>query len=841
MLPADLAIMPNDLAGAYPLHPLTALCLGPIFRTSVGQNERSVFAFLSSSEPFGFQSFLAARKDGEYYHLDRLWDYVQANTSPSLRQARARVLTAADDALLRLPRDSKAEDGRLLKALSLLQLVQNALPLTVDQLLLASSLGLPVESVKAGLERLRQSSLIVFRRYRRAWQLWEGSDVDIEALVVRYREMVQNEGKLAHAVQRELPPLPVVAARHAHQTGTLRFLRARYVTPAEALAASPSDSGDGDLLLVVPDHADDVERLESALEERRVKGKHRPVLLALPSAPDELLEWATDFRALERISKEEHAIENDRVAKRELAERRESVTEALREALGKSFAPRRGARGLRWKVLGEQGFRDVSDRPSAVASDVFDDVFNYAPVIRNELVNRQELSSAAASARRELVVRLASNSQVPQLGIVGSPPELSIYRSVLLGTGMHRVEVDGQWVFGSPTAGSLPRIWKELGKRLGRGRVNAQVLVEWLAEPPFGIREGLAGLVVVLWFMDQQRDIFYYEDSVFVPHVGVENLEMLLRRPAACEVQAAGGLEADAVVRAVASALGATFNGREPSALDLARFVVTVVRRLSPWASTTDKVTEDAKRVRAAVKVTKDPLRLLLQELPFAVRVVPAEGQDVDAARAGAYGGSLRDALASLQRADADLLLNIEATLRGFFKEPEGLEFYESVRRRAEVLCGAGAGSPAVDRWAQVSAALTPSDPESRDEWLRHMGTMVVGKPPPSWTNGDAAQFPYAAMELCRKVLASEELALERRLHTKAEFRLIRVAVLDSEGREQSGVAVVRPVERAKVSKVLLAFDRLLDEQRTGEHGLAAAVIAELMDRMAAKPTPEAK
>jgi hypothetical protein len=49
------------LAACYPLHPLTALVLGPLFR-QLAQNERSLFAFLASSEPFGFQEFSPTRK-----------------------------------------------------------------------------------------------------------------------------------------------------------------------------------------------------------------------------------------------------------------------------------------------------------------------------------------------------------------------------------------------------------------------------------------------------------------------------------------------------------------------------------------------------------------------------------------------------------------------------------------------------------------------------------------------------------------------------------------------------------------------------------------------------------
>src|SRR5438046_9928066 len=75
------------LASCFPLHPLTALTLGPLFR-QLAQNERSLFAFLSSSEPFGFQEFLRNHslrgRDCDAYRIDRLYDYVITSAGPSL-------------------------------------------------------------------------------------------------------------------------------------------------------------------------------------------------------------------------------------------------------------------------------------------------------------------------------------------------------------------------------------------------------------------------------------------------------------------------------------------------------------------------------------------------------------------------------------------------------------------------------------------------------------------------------------------------------------------------------------------------------------------------------------
>jgi len=72
----------EDLQHCAPLHPVTALCLGPLFRTQFGQNERSLFAFLTSREPFGFQSYLRSTpaESSSPYLVDELYDYILANT-----------------------------------------------------------------------------------------------------------------------------------------------------------------------------------------------------------------------------------------------------------------------------------------------------------------------------------------------------------------------------------------------------------------------------------------------------------------------------------------------------------------------------------------------------------------------------------------------------------------------------------------------------------------------------------------------------------------------------------------------------------------------------------------
>jgi hypothetical protein len=76
----------QELVDCWPLHPVVACLLGPLSRRRFGQNQRSVFGFLNSAEPHGFQDFLRIMPaDGDQtYQPCMLWDYLRANLEPSI-------------------------------------------------------------------------------------------------------------------------------------------------------------------------------------------------------------------------------------------------------------------------------------------------------------------------------------------------------------------------------------------------------------------------------------------------------------------------------------------------------------------------------------------------------------------------------------------------------------------------------------------------------------------------------------------------------------------------------------------------------------------------------------
>ena len=81
----------EELSNIYPLHPIAALVL-PILCSRYAQNDRSLFTFLTSQEPYSFTSFLQEtllqEKQPTTLKLHRIYDYF-IETSRASNSAKA--------------------------------------------------------------------------------------------------------------------------------------------------------------------------------------------------------------------------------------------------------------------------------------------------------------------------------------------------------------------------------------------------------------------------------------------------------------------------------------------------------------------------------------------------------------------------------------------------------------------------------------------------------------------------------------------------------------------------------------------------------------------------------
>ena len=139
-LPIEFDLKPNQLTkdefsellkNCLPLHPIVALVIDSIFRR-FAQNERSLFAFLSSNEPYGLQNFLSTQHcNGTFSPLlsiANLYDYLKTNMGHRLYASRnGKKWAEIESALDRLP-DPSSMQIQLIKTIGVLNIVGEVIP-----------------------------------------------------------------------------------------------------------------------------------------------------------------------------------------------------------------------------------------------------------------------------------------------------------------------------------------------------------------------------------------------------------------------------------------------------------------------------------------------------------------------------------------------------------------------------------------------------------------------------------------------------------------------------------------------------------------------------------------
>ena len=281
----DRTELADHLDACWPLHPISAALLGPLFHSRSAQNERSLFAFLSAGEPLSFRDFLRSHGPNSLYTVDRLFDYATGMIGGRVLGRDGRRWAAIETAIQRLPPESDAVDEQVLKTVGLLAMLGDRLGLRASSEIVAACVD-QGGAADRSLERLKQRSILVYRQFRDAFQIWEGSDLNLDDLVLRAGRQLPSDFSVATVLQRHAPQAPFVARRHLFQTGTLRFFDVHFVEASTLIQGGElklSGEGDGIVLLALPRTELEREELEGqqgtvapALERL---GAGRPVML----------------------------------------------------------------------------------------------------------------------------------------------------------------------------------------------------------------------------------------------------------------------------------------------------------------------------------------------------------------------------------------------------------------------------------------------------------------------------------------------------------------------------------------------------------------------------------
>ncbi len=807
----------RHLAGALPLHPAVSVLVGPLFRR-MAQNERTLFAFLASGEPL---SFLDVVRSGEtLYRLDHLYDYLTGALGASLTRGAAGRLWAETEAALGSLDAPTPLMVRLVKTIALLDFAGDLAGLRASPALLEAAADAEPDAVRDALDALVKSRVVIHQVHLDRYRVWQGSDFDLGArLAAAYAELPPAR-PLAEMLAEALPPAPVVARRHSYKTGTTRAFAVRYATETSwraALEPDEDERADGQIVYVLPDRMLSEPETE-ALHDELAAASHDPMtFFAVPDGVGGLRERVRELAGLDWVREHAEELEGDAVARRELDARRAATASRIETALDALLRPdAEGGRPCTWIHRGERlrfdSEREMQQTLSAACAGAFPDT----PAIWNELVNRHSPSSSAVRALKELLVALIEESDEEGLGFEGYPAPYGLYLSILASTGMHREIAPGMWAVAPPEDehAGCRAAWDAIFETLQGGsgqRVGVPDLYARLMDPPFGMREGLLPIFLVVALKYAERDVAVYQDDTFVPALGLAEVELLLRVPEKFEVQ---WVALEGGRKEVLGAL-APVVGLPETTEDLLPVVVRLlglVRDLPAYTQQTATLSDRTLRVREALRHAVEPATLLFGALPEACGLPSFLSRPhVEDGEPTAFAAALRAALTELGGAYDALLAEIEDAIAEAF----GLRTEDRQARRHELNTRALPVLPEATqtnlRAFLVRATDAALDPQS---WLESLAALPTKRPPAHWVDADRGRFAAGLREIARRFRTLEPIVFETsgdgEVGEPETVHRVRLGVTELYEAEQEGVVSVRKDEEEDVSNLVSHLEREL-------------------------------
>ncbi len=833
----------KSLSQCWPLHPVTAALLGPISRRRFGQNQRSVFGFLNSAEPNGFQEFLktAPLADDSLYAPSKLWDYLKANLEPSIMASPdGHKWSLAVDALFRAEAVSNDQKTlSVLKCIALMDLFQERSGLSPEMSLLSTCLpNLSNKELNQILERLVNQSIICYRKHKKSYSLHQGSDFDIDAATEEaYKQIPALDfNRIRQAARFQ----PVVAKKHYHETGALRWFDVDLVPAeqAEKVAATytPSDGAIGLVMVVIG--ATEAGNLDKICRAASGANPKWPVFVSAAQNAGLIRSHAKELQSLEWIRGNNPSLGGDTVARREVESRSAKIKDSLEEHLSSTLS------SGKWFLDGEAAVTLTFRELHAKASEKADELYPKSPKINSELINRIKPSSNSVAALKDLLNAMIAKQGQPRLGIEGYPAEGGLFETLLASSALY-AKTDEGFGFKLPDArhdaARLGPLWKAADQFFKQNHSRSVPITElyqvWTS-PPYGVKAGLLPFLLLAYLMTRPHDYAIYHANLYRPSIDNVFIDYLMKVPAEISLRAMNFSDiGQKILAGTAAALNRLHPSMSPLSetsepLAIARRLVMTVMDLPPWVLRTHQLSKQARALRELIKTANDPNKVLFDDLPTLFKEYEGNLNKGDVQPIiNALEESLNEMVAAYPRLLADLHQQLFDELQ---IDGKGQDALDEVKKRAKNIAQVSGDF----KFEAFATRLSTFNDTVAD--LEGLMSLAADKPTRDWIDLDVNRAKLRVAELCQQF---NHLEAYGRVQNREDYREAISFMVGLNGKPKTFVRefTVKQTQQEIVQKVEKQLYEILTSTVKANDDLMLAVLANLGARILDKDTSKSK
>lgn len=625
-----------------------------------GQNERSLFSFLESTDHTGLSKF--NKRENPFYNLNCVYDYLNFNFYSFLTSKYNPDFSAWSSIRSSLEEVERAFDcnindyAKAIKAIGLLNIF-SASGAILDENFLSNYLetACGVEKANSIIKNLETKKIIRFRSHSKRFILFEGTDLDIQTALIEAGNKISDVTDVTTLLNKYFKFTPESAKFYTYETGTPRFFEFR-ISELPITKEIPEGEIDGFVNLVFNSKMKVAEVQEASQHQKEA------IVYCFFKNSTEIKTLLFEIEKIQKVIEEN---KDDKVAKRELENIVESQIRLLNHYITDSIYT--GSKEVKWFFKGEE--KKIADKKdfNKLLSQVCNIVYDATPVFKNELVNKHRISASIHTAKRNYFKALANNWDKENLGFEEAkfPPEKTIYLSLLKENGISPIRENSFDVVSINKKSSFSKLWTASEKFIESAKSEQKRIsdfVSLLSKRPLKLKQGLIDFWIPTFLFIKRDDFAIFNDDGYIPNLSDENLELIAKYPENYSIKT---FDIEGVKLDIFNSYRTFLNQSTELKFDNSSFIETIkpfivfYKQLPEYSKQTKRLTASAIKIRQAIATSKDPEETFFEAFPNALGISLGTLQN-DKSKLQSYTTNLQSAVRELRTSYDELVKRFE-------------------------------------------------------------------------------------------------------------------------------------------------------------------------------------
>ena len=623
-----------------------------------GQNERSLFSFLESTDHTGINSF--DKGSNPFYNASCVYDYLIFNFYSYINSrynpdfAAWAVIKNSLEEVERVFDTDYPDYAKILKTIGLLNITAAAgSDLGKDFLVRYAKTCLGVKNAEKLIENLENKKIILYKTYNKRFMLFEGTDLDISSALIEAGHKLSQISDVSTLLNRYYQLPPVTAKSYSYLNGTPRLFE--FIISERPISETPLGEIDGFINLVFNEKLSlkEVKEYSATEDEAIIYGFYQ--------------NSKTIKNLLFEIEKTRKVIEendHDKAAVKELNNILFHQQSLLNHYILNNLYSKNS--DLIWVYNGAEVRIDSKKNFNKLLSQICNEVYSKTPTFKNELVNKNKISSSIHTAKRNYLRALVDSWNKPDLGFSSDkfPPEKTIYLTLLKEQGISLYADEINFTTQVSNKSSFHHLWEYSNNFLNSAKKTKRKISEFsepLTRKPFKLKQGLIDFWIPSFLFIKRDDFALFSENGYIPYITDEVLELIIKYPGDYEVKT---FDIEGVKLDIFNSYRVFLNQNSKQKLDNQTFIETIKpfltfhKGLSEYSKNTSRLKKETLAIRNAIANSKDPEKSFFEDFPIAL------GYSVDSIQKSKKG--LQNYIINLQDAIRELRISYDDLLNRF-------------------------------------------------------------------------------------------------------------------------------------------------------------------------------